>query len=64
MQRIPFPVIAALNGPLHGGANERVIQMLEEIGGRAFAREYTGVIITETVRADVPGLPRQGQFAQ
>ena len=24
--------IAALNGPLHGGANERVIQMLEEIG--------------------------------
>jgi citrate synthase len=25
--------IAALNGPLHGGANERVIQMLEEIGG-------------------------------
>jgi citrate synthase len=25
--------IAALNGPLHGGANERVIQTLEEIGG-------------------------------
>lgn len=24
--------VAALNGPLHGGANERVIQMLEEIG--------------------------------
>ena len=24
--------IAALNGPLHGGANERVIQTLEEIG--------------------------------
>jgi len=25
--------VAALNGPLHGGANERVIQTLEEIGG-------------------------------
>jgi citrate synthase len=25
--------VAALNGPLHGGANERVIEMLEEIGG-------------------------------
>ncbi len=24
--------IAALNGPLHGGANEQVMQMLEEIG--------------------------------
>ena len=25
--------VAALNGPLHGGANERVIETLEEIGG-------------------------------
>ncbi len=25
--------VAALNGPLHGGANERVIQTLQEIGG-------------------------------
>ncbi|MBD3263836.1 MAG: citrate/2-methylcitrate synthase [Candidatus Omnitrophica bacterium] len=25
--------IAALNGPLHGGANERVVKMLQEIGG-------------------------------
>ena len=32
--------IAALNGPLHGGANERVIQMLEEIGGPENVRAW------------------------
>ncbi len=32
--------IAALNGPLHGGANERVIQMLEEIGGPEKVRAW------------------------
>lgn len=32
--------VAALNGPLHGGANERVIQMLEEIGHARNARAW------------------------
>jgi citrate synthase len=32
--------IAALSGPLHGGANQRVVQMLEEIGSPDQAEEY------------------------
>ncbi|MBC2207207.1 citrate synthase [Listeria booriae] len=32
--------IGALKGPLHGGANERVIDMLEEIKEKGNAREY------------------------
>jgi citrate synthase len=32
--------IAALKGPLHGGANERVMQMLEQIGDAAKAQEW------------------------
>ncbi len=32
--------VAALNGPLHGGANERVIQMLEEIGNPRDAKAW------------------------
>jgi citrate synthase len=32
--------IAALSGPLHGGANQRVVQMLEEIGSPDKAEEY------------------------
>ena len=32
--------VAALNGPLHGGANERVIQMLEEIGSPRNAKAW------------------------
>ncbi len=32
--------IATLKGPLHGGANERVVEMLEEIGGVDRAEDY------------------------
>jgi citrate synthase len=32
--------IGALSGPLHGGANQRVVQMLEEIGTPDKAEEY------------------------
>lgn len=40
----PYTVVAssigALKGPLHGGANEEVVQMLKEIGTRDRARPY------------------------
>lgn len=40
----PYSVIAAaigaLSGPLHGGANQRVLEMLEEIGSPAKAEAY------------------------
>jgi citrate synthase len=40
----PYSVIAsaigALSGPLHGGANQRVLEMLEEIGSPEKAEEY------------------------
>lgn len=40
----PYSVIAAaigaLSGPLHGGANQKVLQMLEEIGTPERAEEY------------------------
>jgi citrate synthase len=40
----PYSVIAAaigtLSGPLHGGANERVVSMLEEIGDPSNAEKY------------------------
>lgn len=40
----PYSVIAAaigaLSGPLHGGANQRVVQMLEEIGSADKAEAY------------------------
>ncbi|HFC53794.1 MAG TPA: citrate synthase [Gammaproteobacteria bacterium] len=40
----PYSVIAAaigaLSGPLHGGANERVLEMLEEIGSPANVRSW------------------------
>jgi len=32
--------IAALSGPLHGGANQKVVQMLQEIGSPDKAEEY------------------------
>ncbi len=32
--------VAALKGPLHGGANEEVIKMLRQIGHVEYAREY------------------------
>ena len=32
--------IAALSGPLHGGANEQVMRMLEQIGSLGNAKEY------------------------
>ncbi|MQB01226.1 MAG: citrate synthase [Actinobacteria bacterium] len=32
--------IAALKGPLHGGANEAVFRMIEEIGEKSKARDY------------------------
>ncbi len=32
--------IGTLSGPLHGGANEEVVHMLEEIGSKDKAREY------------------------
>jgi citrate synthase len=47
----PYTVVAssigALKGPLHGGANEEVVQMLKEIGEPGRARPY----IEERVRA-------------
>ena len=40
----PYTVVAssigALKGPLHGGANEEVVQMLREIGSPALVRPY------------------------
>ncbi|HEV3444907.1 MAG TPA: citrate/2-methylcitrate synthase, partial [Gemmataceae bacterium] len=40
----PYTVVSSaigtLTGPLHGGANEEVLQMLEEIGGVAEARHW------------------------
>jgi citrate synthase len=40
----PYSVIAAsigaLSGPLHGGANQKVLEMLEEIGSPEKAEEY------------------------
>ena len=40
----PYSVIAAaigaLSGPLHGGANQRVVEMLDEIGSADKAEEY------------------------
>jgi citrate synthase len=33
--------IAALKGPLHGGANEQVMRMIKEIGEPSKARDYT-----------------------
>lgn len=40
----PYTVVAsaigALKGPLHGGANEEVVEMLKEIGRPAAVREY------------------------
>lgn len=40
----PYAVISSaigtLSGPLHGGANERVVSMLESIGGPSKAREW------------------------
>ncbi|MCI0505547.1 MAG: citrate synthase [Gammaproteobacteria bacterium] len=32
--------ISALSGPLHGGANQRVLEMLEQVGSPAKAEEY------------------------
>ena len=47
----PYTVVAssigALKGPLHGGANEEVIQMLKEIGSPDGAKAY----VEETLRA-------------
>src|SRR6185312_10129920 len=40
----PYTVVAssigALKGPLHGGANEEVVQMLKEVGSPANVRRY------------------------
>lgn len=40
----PYTVISSaigtLSGPLHGGANEEVVHMLDEIGGKENVREY------------------------
>ncbi|GMR04527.1 MAG: citrate synthase [Thermodesulfobacteriota bacterium] len=40
----PYTVVSSaigtLSGPLHGGANERVLEMIEEIGSRENVREY------------------------
>ena len=47
----PYTVVAssigALKGPLHGGANEEVVQMLREIG----SPEQAGVYVEEKLRA-------------
>ena len=47
----PYTVVAssigALKGPLHGGANEEVVQMLKEIGSPGRAKAY----VEETLRA-------------
>ena len=39
--------IASLSGPLHGGANQKVVEMLEEIGEPENARDY----IEERIKA-------------
>jgi citrate synthase len=40
----PYTIISSaigtLSGPLHGGANEEVVKMLEDIGDRSSAKEY------------------------
>jgi citrate synthase len=46
----PYSVIAAsigaLSGPLHGGANQKVLEMLEEIGSPEKAEEYVDKKLT------------------
>jgi 2-methylcitrate synthase len=42
--------VATLKGPLHGGANERVMEMLEEIGGVDGTEEYVNGKLREGVR--------------
>lgn len=42
--------IGALSGPLHGGANERVMRMLEEIGAPDRAAEYVKRLLAERRR--------------
>jgi citrate synthase len=39
--------IASLSGPLHGGANQKVIEMLDEIGSPENARAYVEERLTE-----------------
>lgn len=47
----PYTVVAssigALKGPLHGGANEEVVQMLRDIGEPGNARPYVARLLTE-----------------
>nr|MBI3612165.1 citrate synthase [Nitrospirota bacterium] len=47
----PYTVVAssigALKGPLHGGANEEVVQMLREIGAPAHVRPYVTRLLAE-----------------
>src|SRR5512145_3055016 len=39
--------IGALRGPLHGGANQRVMVMLEEIGEPSRAADYVRTLLAE-----------------
>ena len=32
--------IGSLSGPLHGGANEKVVSMLDDIGSKEHAKEW------------------------
>ncbi len=47
----PYTVVAsaigALKGPLHGGANEEVVEMLREIGGPAQVRPYVERVLAD-----------------
>lgn len=47
----PYTVVAsslgALKGPLHGGANEEVVQMLREIGAPGHVRPYVARLLAE-----------------
>ncbi|HLH72817.1 MAG TPA: citrate/2-methylcitrate synthase [Chloroflexota bacterium] len=42
--------IAALSGPLHGGANEQVMHMLEQIGSASHARSYVENLLAQKKR--------------
>jgi citrate synthase len=52
----PYAVVASavgtLGGPLHGGANEEVIQMLEEIGSVENVRPYVEDRLQRKEKAD------------
>jgi citrate synthase len=55
----PYAVVASavgtLAGPLHGGANEDVLEMLEEIGSKANVEEYVRQCLEKDPKHKFPG---------